>query len=104
MYKMDKSSIRGTALTWFRNYVTNRQQAVRVSKENSKDYILSHYNTITTGVSQGSTLGPILFIIYFATYRNSYISYTEDTTLIIRNKSFGGLLINAYDDLCSLVD
>ena len=72
-------------------------------------YILSHYNTITTGMPQGSILDPILSFIYlsdltYSLHTGTAISYADDTTLIIKNKYLEDLIINVYDDLCYLGD
>ena len=58
----------------------NRQQYVEI--ENTK----STTETITTGVPQGSILGPLLFLIYIndlalASTKFSPIMYADDTTL-----------------------
>ena len=50
--------IKGTALTWFRSFLTGRTQRVSI------DGYLSEPIHLKFGVPQGSVLGPILFNIY----------------------------------------
>ena len=50
--------IQGTALSWFRSYLTNRLQMV------STHGIHSDQVELCFGVPQGSVLEPILFILY----------------------------------------
>ena len=50
--------ITGTALQWFRSYLTGRTQRVYINQTYSDDFALPH------GVPQGSCLGPLLFTMY----------------------------------------
>ena len=70
--------IKGTELAWFKSYLTNRTQFVSYNGTNSRTL------TITTGVPQGSILGPLLFIIYMNDIHNASskfhaILFADDT-------------------------
>lgn len=52
--------IEGTALNWFKSYLSNRSQSIIIGNSESKKLPLKY------GVPQGSKLGPILFNSYIA--------------------------------------
>ena len=86
--KLDHYGIRGHTLAWFESYLTNRKQYVLV--DNNK----SELGKITTGVPQGSVLGPLLFIIYMNDICNviknntaKLMLFADDTNLFISGKN-----------------
>ena len=82
------------ALRYMKSYLTNRKQRVRVNKT------FSEWERITTGVPQGSILGPLPFNIFlnnlFLFISNSSLSnYADDYTLY----TFGDNLKKINDNL-----
>ena len=59
LQKLNYYGIKSVELKLFQDYLQNRNQYVSYDKTNSDMY------RISTGVPQGSILGPLLFIIYF---------------------------------------
>ena len=80
LQKLKYYGIKGISNDLINNYLTNRRQYVEI------DGISSKYQLISTGVPQGSILGPLLFIIYMNDINKSsdkfdFILYADDTSL-----------------------
>ena len=78
--KLAYYGIHGTALKWFTSYITGRSQYVEI------DGVSCNILPLSTGVPQGSILGPLLFLIYMNDIPNctenfNFILYADDTPL-----------------------
>ena len=73
---------RGKSLDWLRSFLSNRSQFVEINQQRSCSL------DINIGVPQGSTLGPLLFILYINDLNKSLtmlksIHFADDTTLYL---------------------
>ena len=70
---------------WFRSYLDDHHQKVRIHDK------LSHSKLISHGVPQGSTLGSLLFLIHihnvFTDLQYEIILYTDNATVLVHAKS-----------------
>ena len=78
--KLYHYGVRGTPLNWFKNYLVNRTQFGKIGDTKSS------YETILCGVPQGSTLGPLLFLLYINDLPNcskklSFRIFADDTNM-----------------------
>ena len=96
--KLSHYGIRGVALDWFRNYLTDRKQFT-VFKDSRSDY-----QNVVCGVPQGSILGPLLFLIYIndlSTVSNALftILFADDTSIFLSDKNYDTLLNTMNNEL-----
>ena len=73
-------------LSWFKNYLTDRKQTVQFKTEQSEE------RPVNCGVQQGSTLGPLLFILYVndlpkVCSKTKVILYADDTVFYVKVKT-----------------
>ena len=90
LQRLEEYGVRGLPLKWFDSYLSNRKQYV--SLQNAK----SSEQTITCGVPQGSSLGPLLFLIYINDISNSsekpsFRLFADDTNIFASSKKLKDL-------------
>ena len=57
LFKLECLVIKGSLLAWFRSYLSGRRHRVMIDDE------ASDFLPVTSGVPQGSIIGPLLFLI-----------------------------------------
>lgn len=101
--ELDRAGIRGVALELFSSYLKDRKQVVKI-----KDKI-SHENTISHGIPQGTVLGPILFNLYINSLftmqtTGEIISFTDDTAVLYSSDSWQNLKNVVQNDFKNIAD
>ena len=80
LFKLKSIGVGGSVLSICREFLFNRRQRVVV------DGATIEWILIASGVSQGSVLGPLLFILYtsemFELVENRLYAYADDSTLL----------------------
>ena len=95
--KLKAYGVNGNILDWIRNFLTDRKQRVRVGS----DY--SDFLNVTSGIPQGSILGPLLFIVFINDLPDVLLSACKvfaDDTKVYNSQENHDILQN---DLLSLI-
>ena len=78
IYKLSRVGFSQAALKWFSSFLTDRQQRVRVHGSESS------WETVKSGIPQGTVLGPTLFLLYINDLPQSLLNecalFADDTT------------------------
>ena len=83
IHKIDKYGIKDNVLAWIKDFLSDRTQVIRVGNSNSEKA------DVTSGIPQGSVLGPLLFVIYIndlpeVVDKDSYVYLFADDTKVFR--------------------
>ena len=107
MEKVSACDIKGKAQDWIKDFLTDRTQRVVVNGKTSQE------GAVTSGIPQGSVLGPILFVIYIndlpQTVKSQIKMFADDTKLYSRvdrvdNDGINHGAADLQDDLDALTE
>ena len=100
LHKLEHVGIRGKLITWIGNFLLNRRQHVLI------DGTSSEWSDVTSGVPQGSILGPLLHIIYINDIGNdlsSHIGLFADDCTISKEVAAYRVCLSLQEDLNRLL-
>ena len=106
--KLDKYGIRGTCLSWFTSYLSDRKMRVKCVGENGITEF-SDFKSIKFGTPQASVLGPLIFLIFnndlhqHLLYSNC-ILFVDDTTIYSTHCDLRHLTWCIQEDLETITD
>ncbi len=100
---LSKLNLGPSAVSLISNYISNRKQRVRLSGG------YSDWLPLSSGVPQGSLLGPLLFLVYVndiakSIDKSKVISYADDTALYFSSESKSDLIKIVNTDLTRLTN
>ena len=101
--KLSAYGIGGDVLTWIRSFLLNRKQRVRVREATSE------WKEVTSGIPQGSVLGPILFVMYIndmpeSLVNNSMVNMFADDSKLYKRTDIANGASDLQKDLDKLYE
>ena len=79
LLKLKTAGVAGSVLTWFKSYLSDRRQRVRVVLPGAN----SNWSFIRADVPQGSILGPLLFLLYMILYLKLARIFDYSPTILV---------------------
>ena len=106
--KLERLGFSASMVEWFRSYLTARSYCVQV------DCFFSTVFESSSGVPQGSNLGPLLFSLFFnditsAVSNSEYLLYADDLKLFLPIREASDVIslqssVNCFSDWCEKND
>ena len=101
--KMENAGIRGICLDWFRSYLTDRKQTVKINNKFADLFL-----EITIGVIQGSSLSSLLFLIYindlFRCTKLFSVLFADDSSFGYSHKNLEILISDFNKEIKKVLD
>ena len=86
--KLESCGVRGNVLMWVKDFLANRMQRVVINGTRSSE------GNVTSGIPQGSVLGPLLFVIYINDLPRNLNTvakmFADDTKVYVRSDTQDG--------------
>jgi len=103
LHKLNSIGFTESSLSLIESYLKNRQQYVNIND------IVSEKKSITVGVPQGSTLGPLLFLIYINDIHKlpligKLVLYADDCSIFYADNDIYSLECKIEHDLVILIE